>query len=111
MTNLKANHGEVIPRTVTCIPQDAKKVEIKDQYIIIGLSETTGNHHRVKMADGIEFYEKDGTLYMRNTVPAEVSCVIQERHDTEIIPPGIWDINHKRREYDFLTQEERYSAD
>jgi hypothetical protein len=55
-------HGEcmVFPSN---LPAKAKKKKIKNSYIIVADSETTGNHHVVDAIDGVDFYEDEkGTL-------------------------------------------------
>jgi hypothetical protein len=70
---------------------------------MIAESETIGNEHRIKAKEGVEFYEDTrGVLYMKNTVPTEVYCLHTERHDTIILPEGIWQID-KAQEYDYLS--------
>jgi hypothetical protein len=39
---------------------------------------------------------------MRNTVPTEVYCLHEARHDTIELPEGIWQID-KAKEYDYLS--------
>ena len=73
--------------------------------IMIAESETVGNEHRIKVKDGVEFFEdENGTLYMRNTTPAEVYCLHEQRHDTIEIPAGIWEID-KAVEYDYYAHQ------
>jgi len=103
-------HGEVLITKISKLPEGLKKVSAKDMKWIVADSENTGNHHCVKEADGVELYEKDGVLYMQNESPAEVFCVDTARHDTEIIPPGIWEIN-RANEHDYLSDMTRKVAD
>ena len=73
-------------------------------------SETTGNHHMLEIKEGVELYEKDGVMYVKNTVPCDIYCVVKERHDNITLEPGIWEIE-PAKEYDYLNQEIRYVAD
>lgn len=96
-------HGECIIKEVENLPENLKTRNEKDS-IMIAESETVGNEHRIKVKDGVEFFETaDGTLYMRNTVPTDVYCLHEQRHDTIEIPEGIWEID-KAKEYDYLSQ-------
>lgn len=105
------HHGELgIFETNKEIPEGAKKIKPKNSRYIVADSETTGNHHCVKEAQGVELYEKDGVMYLKNEVPAEVYCVIEERHDTLTLPPGKWEIE-PAKEYDYLNEEVRNVAD
>ena len=115
MTKRHIVHGEANLFEVDSIPDGAKKLipssaMIAGNGLIIAESETSGNHHVIEMKAGVEFFEKDGTLYMRNTQPTTVNCVHAGRHDTVDIPPSIW----KRKiakEFDYLTMEKRNVAD
>ena len=95
-------HGECFIKEIDFLPNSITQCQDKGS-IMIAESETVGNEHRIKIKDGIEFFEaEDGTLYMRNSVPAEVYCLQENRHDTIEIPAGIWEID-KALEYDYLT--------
>ena len=97
-------HGECIIKEVESLPESLKQRDDKDS-IMIAESETVGNEHRIKVKEGVEFFEdENGTLYMRNTAPTEVYCLHAERHDTIEIPEGIWEID-KAVEYDYLSQQ------
>lgn len=106
-----ACHGEVIPTQIDKLPDGLTKVNPKNGYVVVGLSEVTGNDHRVCVKDKeVEFYEKDGVLYMKNLQPVEIGCVIEERHDTCIIPTGTWEFK-KALEYDPLEEVIREARD
>jgi len=97
-------HGECIIKEVENLPEKLKERNDQDS-IMIAESETVGNEHRITVKEGVEFFEdKNGTLYMRNTVPTEVYCLHEQRHDTMEIPEGIWEIN-KAMEYDYFQSE------
>ena len=103
-------HGECIIKEVETLPENLSQREDKDS-IMIAESETVGNEHRIKVKEGVEFFEdENGVLYMRNTTPTEVYCVHTERHDTIEIPAGIWEID-KAVEYDYYNQIERTVID
>lgn len=110
------SHGEVNLFEVDSIPETAKKIiPTEDQLVNGGFkianSETTGNHHFVRINDQVEFFEdSDGTLYIRNLKPTTVECVDVSRHGTVKMPPTVW----KRkisREVDHLTNSLRQVAD
>ena len=105
------SHGELNIFEVKALPEDVKKIENKDIYYILANSETTGNHHVLEKNLGIELYEDDkGILWLRNTVPAKVSCVVKERHDTITLDPSIWEID-RAKEWDYAKEEKRNVAD
>ena len=107
----KAHHGELgIFQTNKAIPEGANRVKAKDGRYIVADSETTGNHHCVEEKEGVELYEKDGVLYLKNEVPVDVYCVIKERHDNITLEPGVWEIE-PAKEYDYLSREVRNVAD
>ena len=95
-------HGECVIAEVSELPEQLKKRDDKDA-IMIAESETIGNEHRIEVKDGVEFYEDDkGILYMKNTVPTNVYCLHENRHDTIELPEGIWQID-KAKEYDYFS--------
>ena len=104
------SHGEMNIFESTEVPEMAKLVSPKSGKYIVADSETTGNHHCVKEAEGVELYEKDGVLYLKNSVEAEVFCVHEGRHDTITLDPGVWELE-AAQEYDYLTEEKRAVAD
>ena len=80
---------------------EPKKDELINGQFKLADSETTGNHHLLKLADGVEMYEDDkGTLYIRNYNDTEISCVDTKRHDVVTLPKGTWvkkpsqEVNH-----------------
>lgn len=103
-------HGEVVIRKINQIPINVKTVKQTNDGYILADSETTGNHHVLEAKKGIELFEKDGILYLKNEVSAKVFCVNEGRHDTEILEPAIWEID-RAKEYDYFTQEKRNVAD
>ena len=95
-------HGECMIAEIDALPEGLKQRDDKDS-IMIAESETIGNEHRIKVKDGVEFFEDaHGILYMRNTVPTEVYCLHEARHDTIELPEGLWQID-KAKEYDYFT--------
>lgn len=103
-------HGEVCAKRINKLPSGLNKVEAKDGRFIVADSETTGNHHCVEDIHGVEMYEKDGVLYLKNDVPVKMFCVDESRHDTEVLPIGIWEID-RANEYDYLKDMKRKVAD
>lgn len=82
-------HGDVLILRVDSVPQGAKKVEPTNGRLILAEGEATGHAHAVSVADGVELYEKDGTLYLRNDVEATLT---HEEHDTQTIAPGTYEV-------------------
>ena len=93
----------------SAIPNEAKKKNVK-RFQIIAESEVTGNHHVIDAIDGVEFYEHEGTIFVKNDVPATVRCIVKERHDDVILKPGTWKIDFQK-EYDYLSNESRIVRD
>ena len=94
-------HGECIIKEIEKLPEILSKRNDKKS-IMIAESETVGNEHRIKVKEGVEFFEdENGILYMKNSVPTEVYCLHAERHDTIEIPEGIWEID-KAVQYDYM---------
>jgi len=103
-------HGEVCVKSIKVLPDGLKKVKAKNNRYIVADSETTGNHHCIEDVQGAEMYEKDGVLYLKNDVPVKMFCVDEARHDTEVLPAGIWEID-RANEYDYLSEMKRKVAD
>ena len=89
------SHGEFNLFEIDGIPKGATRIyptkeQIAKNGFIIAPSEISGNHHCVEMTDTVEFYQKDGVLYLKNTEPVNLFCVDESRHDTIEVPPSIW---------------------
>ena len=109
MNNRAYLHGEAFIHA-SKIPDGARKVKADGKFKIIAPSETSGNHHIIDCPEGVEFYEKDGALYMKNDVETEVRCVITERHDNITLPSGEWEIGIQQ-EYDPFEARSRNVSD
>ena len=100
-------HGEVLFLEIDSIPKEAKKVipnssMIAGKGLIVGESETSGNHHCVEMKEGVEFFESNGVLYMKNTEPTQAFCSLDRARHPEIeLEPKVWKIKIQK-EFDLL---------
>lgn len=103
-------HGECLVASNATIPADAKLIDVKGEYLIVADSETTGNHHVVDRVEGVQFFEKDGTRYMRNTKPTEIRCLHANRHDAITLEPGTYEFG-TQQEYDPFTANMRNVRD
>ena len=104
-------HGEVAIMDKALMPKSAKKLVAKDSRYILANSETTGNHHVLVAKDGVDVYEApDGTLFVHVEEEAEVKCVLEERHDTQVLPAGDY-IVRRKVEYDHLLHTKKVVAD
>lgn len=89
------------------IPDDKK---IKDG-LILANSEVTGNHHMIKLTEGVTLYEReDGTLIIRNENPTELYCVDETRHSAVEVKPSWYEVIISAEE-DHLTNIQRNVAD
>lgn len=103
----KLLHGEAI--IYTCkIPNGAKKIT-KGNHIIAD-SGTEGNYHMVSVKDGVDIYEHEGTLFIKNDVETEIYCPNKSRHDSVVLPIGEWGIDIAK-EFDYLDNKERKVVD
>jgi hypothetical protein len=105
----KANHGEVVLKEVSEIPEGAREVKCKD-FVVVGESETLGNDHRVTVLEDTAVYEKNGILYIKNESPTEVYCPHTSRHTPVELPATIWRVD-TAQEYDYLKMEKRNVTD
>jgi hypothetical protein len=105
MQKAKWYHGEMVGAQIAEIPKGAKKIKVKEDFFVIGSSETHGNDHRVAVKDRaqVEIYERDGVLYMKNLTETQVYCPNASRHAVETVPAGTWRIG-KAQIYDFTTK-------
>lgn len=104
------SHGEVNIFRACALPKGINRIKGDGKKYIVADSETSGNHHCVEEKEGVEMYEKDGVLYLKNTVPTDVFCMVKDRHDTITLEPGIWEID-RAQEWDYLTQQRRSVSD
>lgn len=105
------SHGEmVIFQFKGEIPKDAKKMKASKVGYIVANSETTGNHHIVEEKEGVEIYEKEGILYLKNGVPVNVFCIMEERHDTITLEPGVYEME-SAKEFDYYQMAKRNVSD
>ncbi len=109
-------HGEALFLEVDELPKDAKKVIPNGSMLaagglIVANSETSGNHHVVELKEGVEFFERDGVLYMKNTQPTKAYCSLDRTRHPEIeLEPKIWKIKIQK-EFDLLERVRRNVAD
>jgi hypothetical protein len=93
------------------IPADAVEIQASNnQYHIIADSETTGNHHVIDAKAGVKFFKKGNTMYMKNTKPTQVRCVIANRHDAITIEAGTYEFGIQL-EWDHFAQNLRNVRD
>lgn len=103
---MKRQQGDCVFRSISGIPEGARKVEKQNGRYILRMGEATGHAHAVEQ--DMELYEKDGVLYLRGSSPIEVT---HEEHKTEILEPNvIWRMTPKI-EYDPEAEEIRQVRD
>ena len=103
-------HGEcmVFPSE---LPATATPKVVTGDYLIVADSETTGNHHVVDNFQGVNFFEgSGGTIFMQNTKPTKIRCVMADRHDAIDLEPGTWEFG-VQQEYDYFTESLRAVRD
>lgn len=95
----------------TKIPADAEPLDTPpNNCLIIADSETTGNHHVMDIEPGIEILKKGNQRFVRNSVSANVRCVVADRHDTLTVPPGEWELVIAQ-EFDYFEMSKRNVRD
>lgn len=107
-----ASHGEInFYKTDLVISQNLKKINAINKMYIVAESEVTGNHHYVEEKEDVTLYiDNNGIIWIENKVTANVRCVIESRHSTVELEPGIW-IVEPSLEYDYITEEVRLCKD
>ncbi len=111
-------HGEAIFLETAMGSEQFNSMEkVKGQYVgnklIVAESETTGNHHVLDAKD-TDIREKLEKLYISNTEDLLISCVLEKRHDTTVLPVPqsghVW-VRTIAKEYDHVTEVKRNVAD
>jgi len=103
-------HGECIIFQ-SQIPQNAVKEEPKGNFLIIAPSEVTGNHHVIDVPEsGIEFFTHENKRFMKNSIPANVRCLVADRHSDVQVPAGEWEVGIQQ-EFDYFAMRSRNVAD
>ena len=103
-------HGEcmVFPSEM---PATATAMLVAGDYLIVADSETTGNHHVVDNYQGVDFFQAEGgTVFMKNTEPTQIRCVMENRHDAIALEPGTWEFG-VQQEYDYFSDSHRAVRD
>ena len=104
-------HGEVNFIEQTKDLKNLKKLDIQNDYYVVGESEIHGNDHRVAVKENVQLFTNDSNeLFLINKVGTNVYCPNEGRHDSETIPTGIWKIV-RGREYDYFEESHRLIAD
>jgi hypothetical protein len=89
-------HGELILKSVTHIPDEARLVENKKS-LIVAHSES-GHHHTLTAPATIRFLEHEGKTYL--DIPLQAKLQHQkagtETHGTQVIEPGLYERIIKR---------------
>lgn len=109
----KLLHGEVIMFETKTLPKGLKPVEVKNNYLTVGESETQFNDHRVAVEDKLQvkFYEDaEGRLFMVNTAPTQIFCPRDGKHAAIEIPASVWEVD-KAKEYDYVNNQVREVQD
>ena len=81
--------GDVLFLAIDELPVDAKPVKMRNGKYILAEGEATGHNHCIEAENGVELFEKDGTLFLRNSVP--VITRHQEHHEVSL-EEGIWEV-------------------
>lgn len=103
-------HGELSIVEVEELPNEAKKIELKEDYVLAP-SETTGNDHMLSAAGGVELFSFNEDFYVKTLEPTKIYCKLPNRHtDLNLRGKTVYKIN-KQKEYDHFRQEVRNIAD
>lgn len=102
-------HGECMVFAAE-IPADAQPLNVIGPYLIVADSETTGNHHVIDRAEGVEFFRSGERRFMLNTKPTQIRCLHEKRHDAVTLDPGTYEFG-TQQEYDPFAQNLRNVRD
>ena len=102
-------HGELCILEVEEIPAGGNKLDTQKDYKLAD-SENTGNDHMLATHNAMAMYGFDEDVYLETREEAKVYCLLKDRHDDLILPPGNYKIT-PAKEYDHLKQEKRNVVD
>jgi hypothetical protein len=102
-------HGEVAFFEVDEVPANAKKLEVKESFYVVGESETLHNDHRVDVLEGTDLFTEEDKVFLK-TIGTEIYCPNRTRHATIELPAGTWQIGHAQ-EYDYFAETLRRVTD
>lgn len=104
-------HGEAKIVLDAKLPSTARRIPPSNPekgYHIIAPSETTGNHHVIDAHEGIEFYmDDDGQMFMVAEKPTNVRCVMEHRHGTIPLNPGVYEFGSQKEFNYYKMQKEK----
>jgi hypothetical protein len=100
-------HGDLILHEANAIPQGAKKITIKGNFI---LEKGEGvNLHELVVDDGaLEIYEANGTIYLKTHKPVQLT---HKEHGTQTLEPNKIYKKVIEREFDYESNEARQTRD
>lgn len=99
--------GDVLLEKIKSIPTQAKKKKPEKRGYILAEGEHTGHFHAITAEEGIEFYEYEGTLFLRTDHEVELT---HQEHNTVMVEPGTYKIG-RVREMDYTQMMVREVAD
>jgi hypothetical protein len=82
-------HGDVILKRITAIPQTAKTVKCEKQ-IVLAEGEITGHAHRILDLSGAELRQSGSVMYLHLDQPKDL---VHEEHGKLRIDPGDYEID------------------
>ena len=97
---------------ISLIPHEAVKGEVikHNGEFVLAYGETSGHAHRVKVANPeqmVVIKDKDGNVYLKFTREGKLT---HEEHETHVITPGWYKLNHER-EHDYFSNNTRRVQD
>jgi hypothetical protein len=105
-------HGECMVKEIDTLPQNLEEIKVNGNELIVAPSETTGNHHVIETPPGVKFYHNSSTnkKYMVSSIPTNIKCVHENRHDTLRIPPGTYEVG-SQQEFDYFAMSKQNVRD
>lgn len=104
---MQLQQGDVLLEAVSSIPSMAKKKKADKRGYVLAEGEHTGHFHAITAEDGLEFYEHDGTLFLKTDHEVELT---HQEHNTITVTPGTYKIG-RVREMDYTQMMVRQVAD
>lgn len=105
MKKISNQHGDLLFEAVDEIPKDAKRLKIKNGFVI---ERGEGIHtHVFEDVSGIEVYEKEGSTYVRVKSDPKIN---HEEHGYQPLKPGTYK-KRIERVWDYESEESRKVID
>lgn len=109
MEKVLNQHGDLLLKEVSEIPQGAKRIKVKiGQKFVIEKGEG-GHTHTLEIVEGMEIYEHEGTIFIKQS--NKPSKLDHEEHKNQVVVPDKIIKKDIEQEFDYESMEARKTQD